>query len=318
MHISAKTLDDLLHDVFELLLNSPNRISPSKGDAREEIGVLLELTNPRARLSRTETRGRPFSCLGEFLWYLAYSDDLDFISYYLPYYGEIYKKGQPVDGAYGPRFINMRGQDQVANVVKILRKPDSRRAVIQLFNAEDISQQHDDTPCTCTLQFMNRSGKLHMLTNMRSNDAFLGLPHDVFSFTMLQEVIARTVDVELGTYKHAVGSLHLYETNTEKAEQFLKEGWQETTNPMPEMPLGDPWLSIVRLLEAESEIRGGRGIQIFNLGLDPYWADLVRLLQVFAIPITGDKKEIEKIKSEMYSDVYKLYINQRQVRMVTA
>jgi len=157
-----------------------------------------------------------------------------------------------------------------------------------------------------------------MLTNMRSNDAFLGLPHDVFSFTMLQEVIARTVDVELGTYKHAVGSLHLYETNTEKAEQFLKEGWQETTNPMPEMPLGDPWLSIVRLLEAESEIRGGRGIQIFNLGLDPYWADLVRLLQVFAIPITGDKKEIEKIKSEMYSDVYKLYINQRQVRMVTA
>ena len=43
-----------------------------------------------------------------------------------------------------------------------------------------------------------------MLTYMRSNDAYWGLPHDVFAFTMLQEILARSLTLELGTYKHAV------------------------------------------------------------------------------------------------------------------
>jgi len=46
-----------------------------------------------------------------------------------------------------------------------------------------------------------RNKQLHMLTNMRSNDAFWGLPHNIFSFTMIQEILARTLSVELGTYK---------------------------------------------------------------------------------------------------------------------
>jgi thymidylate synthase len=37
-----------------------------------------------------------------------------------------------------------------------------------------------------------------MVTTMRSNDAYLGLPHDVFCFTMLQEIIARSLGREIG------------------------------------------------------------------------------------------------------------------------
>jgi len=40
------------------------------------------------------------------------------------------------------------------------------------------------------MQFMVRRRRLHLLTNMRSNDAFIGLPHDIFAFTMLQEIMA--------------------------------------------------------------------------------------------------------------------------------
>ena len=60
---------------------------------------------------------------------------------------------------------------------------------------------------------------------MRLNDALVGLPHDVFCFTMLQEIVARSLSVELGGYKHAVGSLHLYKTHVDAAHQFLEEGW---------------------------------------------------------------------------------------------
>ena len=306
MHLRAKTLDDLIRMVFSTLVKSGRRITPSKGCAREKIGVLLELSNPRARLCRTESRGRVFSPLGELLWYLADSDDLDFIQYYIPYYKELYKKNESVYGAYGPRLFCMRGQNQIENVIKIIKSPNSRRAVIQLFNAEDIEKHNTDTPCTCTLQFMNREGKLHMVTNMRSNDAFLGLPHDFFSFTMIQEVLARTVNLEMGVYKHVVGSLHLYEENIEQAKQVIKEGWQSTKFEMPAMPKANPWPEICKLLKAEAKIRAGEYIHTKDLGLSPYWADLVRLLQMYATN-RKDQNKLAQIRSEFYSDVYDIY-----------
>ena len=297
LYIKAATLDDLLSEVFDILVNSPNRIHPTKGKAREETGVLLELSNPRARLSQTETKGTIFSCLGELLWYLAYSNDLEFIKHYIPYYKKkIYKKGHPVSGAYGPRLKCMRGHDQVKNVINIIKKTDSRKAVIQLLNAEDISEDSSDTPCTCTLQFMNREGKLHMLTSMRSNDAFLGLSHDFFSFTMIQEIFARTAKLDVGTYKHVVGSLHLYKKHFKKAKQFLEEGFQPTTSQMPEMPQVDLWPQISEVLKAEEKIRVGDSKFILDQNLNSYWADLVRLLQVYSE--RKDREKIIEIKSK--------------------
>lgn len=86
MHVTAPTLDDLLMGVYKKLLVSKKRVMPSRGKIIEETGALLEIKNPRARLSRTESRGKVFSCLGELLWYLAGTNDLEFISYYIPRY----------------------------------------------------------------------------------------------------------------------------------------------------------------------------------------------------------------------------------------
>lgn len=247
MRISGRILDDLLRKVFPKLLASTNQIKPSRLEANELIGVLLELERPLARLSRSETRGRPFSSLGEFLWYLSRDNRLDFIRYYISAYDHETEDGETIYGGYGRRIFRQRGQDQLHNVITLLRtNPTSRRAVIQLFNAEDIERRHKEIPCTCTLQFLIRRNRLHMLTTMRSNDAYLGLPHDIFCFTMFQEVVARTLGIGLGPYKHFVGSLHLYDRDREDAQQFLDEGVQATV-PMPQMPRGDPWPSIQKI-----------------------------------------------------------------------
>src|SRR3569832_1630976 len=86
MYISAPTLDDLLRRVYEKLLRSKNRVEPSRGEATELSGILLQLKNPRARLSRTENRGNLISSLGALLWYLAATKELAFISYYIHLY----------------------------------------------------------------------------------------------------------------------------------------------------------------------------------------------------------------------------------------
>jgi thymidylate synthase len=74
-----------------------------------------------------------------------------------------------IEGAYGPRLFKMRGKvDQLANVRKLLlAKPNSRRAVVQLFNAEDIESNHKEIPCTTTLQFHLREKRLSVLREKR-------------------------------------------------------------------------------------------------------------------------------------------------------
>ena len=84
MYILADSLDDLLAKVYRQLVKRGVRIVPTKGPAREIYGVLLKLSSPRVRLSRTESRGILFSCLGELLWILAGSNTLDFVEYYIP------------------------------------------------------------------------------------------------------------------------------------------------------------------------------------------------------------------------------------------
>jgi thymidylate synthase len=308
-YIAEPTVDDLMRSVFEEIHARGDHVRASKGPNTEIMGVLLELTNPRARLSKTESRGKLFSCLGQLCWYLAKSNDLAFISYYLKQYEE-YADGDVIYGGYGPRLFNWGGLNQVANITRLLKqKPTTRRAVVQIFDANDIVAEPEEIPCTCTLQFMVRSKKLHMFVSMRSNDVLWGLPHDLFCFTMLQEIIARDLGVEIGTYKHAAGSLHLYDDKMEEVKSFLGEGLQSTKDHMPPMPIGDPWPGIALLLQAESAIRTGEVFDDAKLdNIDPYWSDLVRLLQVFKARRRKDTNALKALRGKIASDIYLPFI----------
>ena len=300
-----------MHSTIKSILEYGKINCPTKGSNRELTGVLIELTHPRNRISRTETRGKPFSCLGEFCWYLAGTNSVKFITHYLSDYRHYAEAGK-IFGGYGPRIFRLNGVNQIANVTRLLKKnPQSRRAVIQLFDADDLQENHQDIPCTCSLQLMVRRGRLQMMTHMRSNDVFLGLPHDVFAFTMLQEIMARVLSVDLGTYKHSVGSLHLYDKNLQTAREFLGEGFQPTNLPMPKMPVGDPCPALKELSRAECLIRHGNQLDSDLLDrLDPYWADLIRLLQVYACKKNGDLDCIKAVRKSMDSPIYDTFIRQ--------
>ena len=64
-HVREQTLDDAMRVAIEALIAHGDAINPTKGSAKEITAFLLESAEPRSRISRTETRGKPFSCLGE-------------------------------------------------------------------------------------------------------------------------------------------------------------------------------------------------------------------------------------------------------------
>lgn len=319
-YFEAQTLDDLLNDVFKRLIESGAHEEATKGKFHEIVGAHLVIRDPRGRLSRSETKGKVFSALGELFWYLSRTNRLDFIEYYIKRYKKETQDNVTVRSGYGERLFFFRGQNQIENVIDLLKKkPSSRRAVVQLFDASDLGEDHKSIPCTCSLQFLIRSGKLHLISNMRSNDAFWGLPHDVFVFTMLQEIMARTLEVELGEYRHFVGSLHLYEGMIQKAEDFLSEGWQ-SPRIMSQLPNGDPWTAISSVSEFERQVRLGTDIDFDIPSLDVYWMDMCRILMTFKLykmakkGHLGNKEAISKIsrlKSELADNSYGMFLDSR-------
>jgi thymidylate synthase len=319
MTTSASTLDDLLRMVLDRLLKKGSRVHASRGWNKELVGVTLKLTNPRARLSHTEKKGTVFSGLGELLWYLSRSRASKFISYYIEEYADNAERDGSLHGAYGPRLFG-KERNQVKRIVSMLQQRETtRKAVVQLFDAADLDRTYRDVPCTCALQFLVRSGHLAMIAMMRSNDAYLGMPHDVFTFTMLQEIVARELGYEIGEYTHFASSLHLYERHFDKAKKYLAEGWQSTEHvAMPPMPLGDPWPSVQTLLRAEAAIRGGRVPAAQVWCLDPYWQDLARLLQVFRHFRKKEHRKIAAIRRKMVYPIYNEYIKKKEIHRLTA
>ena len=78
---------------------------------------------------------------------------------------------------------------------------------------------------------------------------------------------------------------------------------------MPPMPAGDPWPAIGAVLEAEFNVRCRNSIDAGNLGLNAYWADLVRIIEIYFAE-KGDPK-IEEIAEQITFKKFKPYIASR-------
>lgn len=319
MYITGESIDDLLHQTYKKILKGKtNIVKATKGVNKEIIGAMLLLKDPRARISRSETKGTIFSCLGELLWYLSASSDLEFIKYYIDGYDQYAETDGSIHGAYGPRIF--QGSNNQFQIVKhrLIKNAGTRKAVIQVFDARDILKDYHDVPCTCSLQFFIRNSKLDLVVHMRSSDAYKGLPHDIFAFTMFQEIMARDIGCEVGTYKHISGSLHLYEPEFEKAQAYINEGHQSKT-PMPPMPIGSPWPSIHAVLDFEKQIRKKTIELPIKHNQDDYWGDIISLLAFYANSKEGknkphDNKLARKIMEGIHSDIYFIYLEKRNRR----
>lgn len=77
-----------------------------------------------------------------------------------------------------------------------------------------------DIPCNLLSLLKVRDGKLEWNQINRSNDLFLGIPHNIVQFTFLQEILAGWLNLEVGNYYHMSDSLHLYDVNKSKVTKL--------------------------------------------------------------------------------------------------
>lgn len=285
MIIEGQYLDEILRELYDQLSDSTDTFAAGKGKGHDLLAPKIILKKPRSRISATQTRGMLVSALGEFCWYMNGSADLAFIRYYIPKYPPDGVTGS-IEDAYGPRLLGTgefgRTINQIERVINRLReKPDTRRAVISILEPSDLEPDRDEAPCTAALQFIRRRERLHLIAMMRSNDAYLGFPHDIFCFTMIQELIARALGIGIGEYHHFATSLHLYERDIKKVAAYLGEGFQNPTFAMPAMPSGCQLENLEAFLKVEAQIRTGEILTSDQIKLPAYWRDLAIVLLCF-------------------------------------
>lgn len=124
-----------------------------------------------------------------------------------------------MSGAYGPQFIQ-----QYRYVMDCLNSDKcSRQALMTFWRPSPRASK--DIPCTVSLQFMIRNFQLHVSVFMRSSDVWLGLPYDIFCFSMIAEFIRLGINapvVSLGKLRITAGSQHLYQQNIREAATVME------------------------------------------------------------------------------------------------
>lgn len=203
------------------LLDAPV-VAPRGKSTRELLGwkTLVPMDNPVITI-RERRLGYRFMA-AEAAWILSGDTRVSTIAPYSQAIGKFSDDGYQFFGAYGPK-IKM----QLPYIVQSLIKDEySRQTVLTIWRESPMASK--DIPCTVSLQWMIRDGFLECFANMRSSDAWLGVPYDWFNFSMVSAYLLLILrrypvfhNLALGNLHFYAASQHLYEPEWEAANSIV-------------------------------------------------------------------------------------------------
>ena len=202
-------------EAFVYFYNEINLNGVNFGNTKALFNVGFTLENPSQKNINVLNPDRKFNleyAEAEWQWYLSGDPSINKL-------GEIYGSIPPiwetmadsdrkVRSNYGWQWEREHQLDKVIQMLKVY--PDTRQAVLSIYDGKEISTYAKDTPCTYAVQFTILNDKLEMSVLMRSNDLWYGFCNDQYCFASLQELVAERLSIEIGSYYHFAHNLHLY------------------------------------------------------------------------------------------------------------
>lgn len=236
--IEASTADHAWFKHVALIASHGILIAPRGAQTYEILNASI-VVDQRFPVVTNEARKVSTRFLGaEALWIISGDDTVDGI---VPYNSKMLKysdDGKTFFGAYGPPIVS-----QLDYIVSTLTKDtSSRQAGLTIWRQNPPASK--DIPCTVSIFFYLRVLRsldqpgYELVTNvfMRSSDAYLGLPYDIFTFSMLGHLVAcrlndpdrrnlpgkdpRT-DVVPGRLFVTMGSAHIYVRDIDRVQACL-------------------------------------------------------------------------------------------------
>jgi len=183
------------------------------GDTKALFNVGFYITDPKDRkIINKERNWKENYAEAEWQWYLTGDPNIKTLGDIYGKIPEIWKRmannAGNVNSNYGYQWERTSQLDIIVDMLKT--KPDTRQAAISIYDAKEISDYTNDTPCTYAVQFTIVHNRLDMCVTMRSNDLWYGFCNDQYCFSKLQEMVSKELDIETGVYYHFAHNMHLY------------------------------------------------------------------------------------------------------------
>ncbi len=142
---------------------------------------------------------------------------------------------------YGPLWrhwptINGKEIDQIDEVYRTLKiNPDSRRLVVTSWHPE-FTDKVFVAPCHCFFKFYHAQGRLSLHLFQRSADAFLGVPYNITSYSLLLLLMAKVTGLKPFEFIHTLSDSHLYNNSIEAAKlQITRKPFMFPAVNLPEI-----------------------------------------------------------------------------------
>ena len=249
-----KDINQALIKLSGELMSKGTQRDSRNGKVRELTFVNFSIDNPLDReITLLERKHSIAAQIAETMWVLSGSNNIEWLSNYLPRAKDYSDDGKTWRGAYGKRLRAWPRRDgsgdvidQLRYVVDLLKKdPDSRQAVMTIFDPVVDTTPGKDIPCNNWLHFLIRDNQLHLHISVRSNDLIWGWSGiNYFEWSTLLEVVANLLDVEVGKMHFSISSLHVYEPHWQRAREIRWAKLVPVDRPSPRM---DPISSIDQL-----------------------------------------------------------------------
>lgn len=214
MEIKAVNVNKMLPEIFWRMRNEADSMDSRNGPVYYmNEPTILSYEQPMERVLFSPVRdANPIFHLMESIWILAGRRDVEFPDRFNKSLKQYSDDKVVYNAAYGHRMRDHFAMDQLTAVIHHLEAdPNSRQAVIQLWDPNDLNKRTLDKACNMIVVFNITMGELNMSVMNRSNDVWYGAcGANVVHFSFLQEFVAGALDVKVGTYRQISNNLHLY------------------------------------------------------------------------------------------------------------
>ena len=224
----VRNVSEALYQVKLAIEKEGVKVETRNGAALEfPTPVTTTYTHSRERvLFYPERDANPFFHFMESLWMLAGRNDVEWISQFNGRISTYSDDGEYFHGAYGFRWREWFGEDQLKTAIHRLKTyPNDRRTVVGMWDPwEDLQTYNDgkDYPCNTQIYFWSRENKLNMTVVNRSNDMIWGAyGANAVHMSFLLEYMASMCGFKVGVYNQFSNNLHAYVETLEKLRTIV-------------------------------------------------------------------------------------------------
>lgn len=228
MNDSDPKFHDLHRRLLQQIVIDGSNTGPRNMQCREVTGCTVVLLNPRDRLTNMKPLREGYGP-AKIAWDIGKRSDIASLMPWNPNAARFQDGSDHVQGEnYGQR---IHGYLQEAMTI-VQDDPNSRRAWVPIWQPYDAindytaehflgnnhaldadrpSRTSSNVPCTLGFSIRIVDDLLVMQAVMRSQSVWGVMPYDIFLLTVLQELIANSLGVEMGWYEHTMLNGHFYQ-----------------------------------------------------------------------------------------------------------